>query len=32
MCLSLGFIAVKRHHDQGKSYIGKHLIGAGLQL
>ena len=29
-CLSLGFIAVKRHHDQGNSYKGKHLIGAGL--
>lgn len=30
-CLSLHFIAVKRYHDQGKSYTGKHLIGAGLQ-
>jgi len=25
----LGFIAVKRHHNQGKSYKGKYL--AGLQ-
>ena len=25
-------IAVKRHHDQGNSYKGKHLIGAGLQV
>ena len=31
-CLSLGFIAVKRHHDHGNSYKGKHLIGAGLQV
>jgi hypothetical protein len=23
-------IAVKRHHDQGKSYKGQRLIGAGL--
>jgi hypothetical protein len=22
----------KRHHDQGNSYKGKHLIGAGLQF
>ena len=29
---SLGFIVVKRHHDHGNSYKGKHLIGAGLQL
>jgi hypothetical protein len=28
----LGFIAVKRHHDQGNSYKGKYLIGAGLQF
>jgi hypothetical protein len=28
----LGFIAVKRHHDQGSSYKGKHLIEAGLQF
>jgi hypothetical protein len=26
------FIAVKRHHDHGLSYKGKHLIGAGLQF
>ena len=32
LCLSLGFIAVKRHHDQGNSYKGKHLTGAGLQF
>ena len=32
LCLSSGFIAVKRHHDQGNSYKGKHLIGAGLQF
>jgi hypothetical protein len=25
-------IAVKRHHNQGNSYKGKHLIGAGLQV
>jgi hypothetical protein len=25
-------MAVKRHHDQGNSYKGKHLIGAGLQF
>ena len=29
---SLGFTAVKRHHDQGNSYNGKHLIGASLQF
>jgi hypothetical protein len=23
---------VKRHHDQGKSYKGQHLIGVGLQV
>jgi hypothetical protein len=32
MCLSQGFTAVNRHHDQGKSYKGQHLIGAGLQV
>jgi hypothetical protein len=26
------FIAVKRHHGQGSSYKGQHLIGAGLQV
>ena len=25
-------IAVKRHHDHGNSYKGKHLIGSGLQF
>ena len=25
-------IAVKRHHDQGDSYKGQHLVGAGLQV
>ena len=25
-------IAANKHHDQGKSYKGKHLIGAGLQI
>ena len=25
-------IAVNRHHDQGNSYEGQQLIGAGLQL
>jgi hypothetical protein len=24
--------AVKRHHDQGKSYKGQRLTGAGLQV
>jgi hypothetical protein len=28
----LNFIAVKRHCDQGKSYKGKHFIGASLQF
>jgi hypothetical protein len=31
-CLSQGFTAVNRHHDQGKSYKTQHLIGAGLQV
>ena len=30
-CLSWGFIAVKRCHDHGNCYKGKHLIGSGLQ-
>ena len=30
-CLSWGFTAVNRLHDQGKSYK-KHLVGAGLQV
>jgi hypothetical protein len=25
-------IAVKWHHDQGNSYKGQHLVGAGLQV
>ena len=28
----LGFIAVKRHHDQGNFYKGQYLVGAGLQF
>ena len=32
VCLSYGFTAVNRHHDQGKSYKKQHLIGAGLQV
>jgi hypothetical protein len=34
MCLSLGFIAVNRHHDQGNIVVlyGQHFIGAGLQV
>jgi hypothetical protein len=31
-CLSYGFTAVNRHHDQGKSYKKQHLIGDGLQV
>ena len=31
-CLNQCSIAVKRHHDHGKSYKGKPLIGAGLQF
>jgi hypothetical protein len=31
-CLSWSFIVVKKHHDQGSSHKGKHLIGAGLQF
>jgi hypothetical protein len=30
-CLRVS-IAVKRHHDQGNSYKGQHLIEAGLQF
>jgi hypothetical protein len=30
--INLNFIAVMRHHDQGTSYKGEHLIGAGLQF
>jgi hypothetical protein len=30
MCLKV-FIAVKRHHDHGNYYKGKHLIGDGLE-
>jgi len=32
LCLSQGFTAVNSHHDQGKSYKGQHLIGAGSQV
>jgi len=32
VCFSEGFIAVKRHHDHGNSYKGKHFIEAGLQI
>jgi hypothetical protein len=31
-CLSHGFTAVNRHHNQGKTYKEQHLIGAGLQV
>jgi hypothetical protein len=31
-CLSPSFIAVKRHHDHGNSYKGKHFTGAGFQF
>ena len=31
-CLSQGFIAVKRHHDQGNSYKGKHFIWGWLTI
>ena len=30
--LSLGFTAVKRHHDHSNSYKGQHFTGAGLQF
>ena len=29
-CCLKSFIAVDRQHDQGNSYKGQHLIGAGL--
>ena len=32
LCLSQYSIAVKKHRDHGKSYNGKHLIGAHLQF
>jgi hypothetical protein len=32
VCLCVCIHAVKRHHDQGKSYKGQHLIGFGLQV
>ena len=28
----MGLIAVKRHHDQGNSYKGKHSTGTGSQV
>ena len=31
-CLILGFIAVNRHHDQGNSYKGHHLLMVTLQV
>ena len=31
-CLSQGFTAVNRHHDQVNSYKEQHLIEAGLQF
>lgn len=31
-CLSYGFIAVKRLHNQGNSYKVQHLVGDGLQV
>jgi hypothetical protein len=31
-CLSLHFIAVKRHHDYGITYKQSHFTGAGLQF
>jgi hypothetical protein len=30
-CLRVS-IAVERHHDQGNSYKGQHLVGAGLKV
>ena len=32
VCLSLSFISMQRHHDQGTSYTGKHLIVTDLKL
>jgi hypothetical protein len=32
LCLSLGFPAVMRYHDQDNSYKGQHLIRAVLQF
>jgi hypothetical protein len=32
MEVSLSFTDVSRHYDQGKSYKGQHLIGAGLRV
>ena len=31
-CLSQGFTAVNRHHDQGKSYKGQHLVETDLYV
>lgn len=31
-CFSLGFNAVKGHHEQGNSYKEQHLIGPGLPV
>jgi hypothetical protein len=30
--ISQDFTVVNRHHDQGNSYEGQHLIGVGLQV
>jgi hypothetical protein len=32
VCHCQGFTAVNRHHDQGKSHTGQHLIGVSLQV
>jgi hypothetical protein len=32
MCLILGFISVKRHHDLNNSYKEQCLLGAGLKV
>jgi hypothetical protein len=32
LCVSYGFVAVKRSPDQGNSYKGKHLTEADLQV
>lgn len=32
LCLSQGSIAVKKHHNQGSSYVGKCLVGGLLSF
>lgn len=32
MCFSQCCVALKRHHDDGNSYISKHFPGASLQI